>query len=1108
MFKLLSDITSDLETLFLKEAGDNKIDLSFVEVRTIIQVELLIGGFLANFSEEFATIDNTWSFLPNHKEVLPAGKNETMLEILRIYFAMELTLPSWRQLIRQYLRIRSELRIYQLHEKQFFYQKSSSICKNRYSMYQQLLTPENIQLEEPELPPFLEKADEKYYYYELHKGKKRKKYPITNNLQKKFPSHLVDEQEMLCQKRLLWKLPSNRVKVDRTTLSLPLTDRPWNETANEIDEFLQNYKSNFTKHDLNNIRNWLHAQGSFQLLPTSFNDVLEYNRTVNIAGVVGAGKSTMLTLEIARLKQKGVKSGIITVNVVDTLLQVYRLYLVGIKAVPLIGKRSSKYHLKQFIKRVKNESKRSGDIHPLSQLAIEYVLQFFDGPCLANVLAEGVNDTINPCTSMRIDGFENEKIFTCPLFTTCGKYTLERQLKEADVWVGTLSAFIHTKPLEIINPFKRTYAELAYDELDVMFIDEADSVQENCDTSFLAENKLFGEADAIFEKNLLQVSHYLDTRYDYSSIHYSQLWRLHTGQAHRSIHLIFELIQESEYIRSIVKNRSFGIHQIMEKITKSLFDVSTSVSGHPFFRLLNKIDFKMLKQSSSKGYDVQFELAIEEFINNMAQLKRYDYNFLELKEVEQKETKKLLELFMKRIFDEDVVEKSRTLDEERSALLLFRFFVYHLYFDYNFKYLISNKKTIEVLFHQTIDDIYGYYYNLKRYLPFLPAAPTGRNFQYLFKEGNVEGSIGTFRTYDYLAIGRDFLTNFGSMYEKATKRQGPVMCFMSGTSFAEGSLHYHVDIPLDYLLLSTNPKKSKIEQFLYPVYENGKPIFISGVKNKAEKVRNLKLMADQLVPKIQEELALLKQEKRIVALVVNSYEQAKVVQKQLEKYFPGKVKALANELTMEDVDQVFLRGEVEFFAESGAEILIVPLLSINRGYNILKSGESESLFGSIFFLIRPYIPGDSIDHILKMVNGSVPYYANTAKQKGLQFYEGVKYIRMRSNMLLNHLLLEENEWSFLDEVERKTMAWYMFVNVWQMIGRLLRGQTDARVFYVDAPFAKENALGSGKKETLQSSMLRSWVSILEEESSNPFAKHELYGEFLRGLKEALNLGGK
>lgn len=1116
MLRKLSQVSADFAKKFREDAKKMDMTISHADIDIMMNVEWPIFTFLTNYEYHLqkANPENIWSILTNHRGAFPHPKSETELSMLRYYFAHKFTLPAWRQIVESYLSLPSEWRIYHLSEQDYFYQTHATVYNERIEEYTLWKDPSHLRMLEPDGPIFIEREDRNYFYLDFSQGSKEEIFPFTEANEKRFPQHLIEAQLELHSKREEWKLPSGRIKLDRKKLSLDLGSQPWIKTAEEMDAYIETNLNHYSENDKKHLRDWIKAQGSFQLASTgkAKNGQLVYKEQVGIAGLVGAGKTTFLTMEVFRLKQLGAKTGIITVNVVDTLMLVYRLHLLGIKAVPLIGRTGSKKHLKDFLRKVKNETKRAFEVNPLSQLAIEYVLQFFEGECLTSVLSGTELTGPPPCLSLTImeDNSSRPSKYACPLFTKCGKYKNERLLREADVWVGTLSAFQHSKPLSIINPYEYTYAELGHFELDVLFVDEADSVQETADSSFMTDNKLFGEPDAIFEGSFLDVSHKFDTRYDYSHDKPVHLWRYHSTEASRVIHLIFELIVESSFVRSKINNRTFGIHKLMSEITKAFYKVEQGalVSEHAFFQILKTIDLAKVRHSERHKHAV-LEKAIAEFVSRMTEFKQYDnYEYLKLKKEERGETKKLFKLFQGRL--NTTVEKvKQTKDEESDSLLLFRFYIFHFYFDFHFKSLIGLKNTIEAISQQSIEDLSASYYHLKRYLPFLPEAATGRNFQYYYKESNLSGAVGTFRNYDYLAIGRHFLTELGSIYDTITGIKGPAMCFMSGTSFAEGSLHFHVDVPLEYILSATTEKKSRIDQFLYPVYSGGKPIFISGEPNEIAKQRKLKLMVRELVPKLKEELVFWKDRK--VLLVVNSYEQAALVQQELERFFPNKVYALTRKLdAVEDNQPFILRSEVEFFADyDDPDILIVPLLSINRGYNVLKKGGNTSLFGSIFFLIRPYIPGDSITNMIQVINGSVSAYIQKAKQeKGYEFYDVVKYVRTRANAFLEQMLLEDPEWSYLDSIERSAMAWYMFVNVWQMIGRLLRGQTDARVFYVDAPFAYEHAKGTGKKETLQSSMLRTWLSILEKESSNEEAKRELYGEFIRGLREVLEVGGK
>jgi hypothetical protein len=78
----------------------------------------------------------------------------------------------------------------------------------------------------------------------------------------------------------------------------------------------------------------------------------------------------------------------------------------------------------------------------------------------------------------------------------------------------------------------------------------------------------------------------------------------------------------------------------------------------------------------------------------------------------------------------------------------------------------------------------------------------------------------------------------------------------------------------------------------------------------------------------------------------------------------------------------------------------------------------------------------------------------------------------------------------LSDEERLDLAWYLFVPIWQMAGRLVRGGMPARLLYIDSSFA------SG---TDASTLFQSWHQLFE-----PYKDHwlyqELYGPFLSSLE--------
>ncbi|AND41435.1 hypothetical protein A361_20470 [Cytobacillus oceanisediminis 2691] len=775
MFKSFSDVSRGTLEAFSEEVRNlNNEDLSFSPsaLKKVLLVELTVYAFEKSFGSEKATIDNVWSVFPNYKSLYPASQDEASIEIIRIFFGSNFSHINWKDTVREYLRLDNFIRMYRLGEDEKFIQKSVSVFTERLTHYKTLLNPKTVMPTSREYPPFLTKDKiDNIYFYSSSDSKKNniKKYMMTTEGggKRAVPEHLVKEENILKEQLNELRLPQQRKKVPFEILSTNIDEETWKTTAQYINEFIQANKQLYTDEENSRMRDWTAAADIFKLTPTNpTSNKFLYKDKVSIGGIVGAGKSTFLQLELFRLKQLKAKTAVMTVNVVDTLELVYKLHLVGLKAVPLIGKRNMAQHLKNFIKKVKREAARDYQKNPLSELSLQYVLQFFSGVCTAEILADAKESTGSPCVSL----YHHDEQFSCPMFDRCGKYTVERQLADADVWVGTQSAFIHTKPNVLVNPYDFTYAELAYEMMDVIYVDEADSVQEAVDGSFLSQNILLGNKDALFDNSFLAARNTLDKRYDFSSSKTSKEWRHFVNETSKVAHYLYELIQDSAYIRREVKNYAFGHHQLLSKITKSLFKKVKQVAKHPFYETMITVDFP---NSNEKG-DMSLEKVIRKYIRDIDEVKIYSGNAIEQKKQEQDLTEGLLnKILVKYDYSELSVYTGMKEVEKKQLLLLFQFYIYLINFDSHFKYLLKIKHQVENILGEEIPEISSVFKNVKRFLPFLPYAATGRSFQYFFREthGGEEGSVGTFRTYDYLAVGRHFLMNFSNLFENITQKR-------------------------------------------------------------------------------------------------------------------------------------------------------------------------------------------------------------------------------------------------------------------------------------------------------------------------------------------------
>ncbi|OMD92799.1 hypothetical protein BSK67_18730 [Paenibacillus odorifer] len=260
-------------------------------------------------------------------------------------------------------------------------------------------------------------------------------------------------------------------------------------------------------------------------------------------------------------------------------------------------------------------------------------------------------------------------------------------------------------------------------------------------------------------------------------------------------------------------------------------------------------------------------------------------------------------------------------------------------------------------------------------------------------------------------------------------------------------------------------------------------------------------MVQQLKPDIEYELNHWKTtgNHRRVLLVVNSYDDVDTVRSvfQNDRGWTGRYKSLSREVSSNE-DQ-YSRLLVESFYQDRAEVLIVPLLSVGRGYNILDE-HGEALFGSVFFLVRPYPTPNDLNYLVQILHAYLPEYSRRVQGQDLFYDKAVNKLRQISSAKLESMYLKPDFWSILSSKEREIMGWYTFVPVWQMIGRLLRGGKDARAYFCDSKF---NAKPAGNSEGY--SMLEAWAAIMRKNKKDALFQ-SLYGPFSEAINK-LNMGG-
>ncbi|MGW2339085.1 pPIWI_RE_Z domain-containing protein [Streptomyces sp. NPDC001661] len=394
------------------------------------------------------------------------------------------------------------------------------------------------------------------------------------------------------------------------------------------------------------------------------------------------------------------------------------------------------------------------------------------------------------------------------------------------------------------------------------------------------------------------------------------------------------------------------------------------------------------------------------------------------------------------------------------------------------------------------------------YAPIVPESPMGNvlGFQYLpddQERDEIGRTGGTLRFFRCTGVGRELLLHLHQLgTDPVTGGGGPHVILMSGTSWSGQSTRAHVLAPVAAVL---KPSPTSLEavartrfatHFLYD--DKGRPMSLSGTRPK-ERLAQARAMAARLArpglsgasgPLDQELAKVADDSRRRALLLVGSYREAYAVADTLdgEERWHGRVRVLVPDdadltealygtglgAAREDRDPdetshaALRRGDLARFADDpAAEVLVAPLLAVERGHNILNS-QAKAAFGTALFLVRPHPRPDDLSLSIFAVNDWITRFVRDIPRadrrtgpatftelvtKATDLDDAGQQLRHEGREEWRRLLSRRYVYSRLADWEKQAFAWDQLVTMWQVIGRLVRGGVPARVVFVDAAFA-------------------------------------------------------
>lgn len=735
---------------------------------------------------------------------------------------------------------------------------------------------------------------------------------------------------------------------------------------------------------------------------------LTIREVVNMVGMVGAGKSTLIKVLSFWFHQHGLRMAVVVDTVAETLsLQKY-LSSLGVAASPLIGR-----------------SERMKYINQVSQpdeicLSASYS-QYLTPACLIDGMDEQHDAAIvfgkEPCYSLK----KGNQHYLCPYFEQCSGTKMLRDCYTASVVVTTVAGFAASR----VGTARETFLELAMRDFDLVVFDESDRVQKTLDHFFMPETS--------FNNYIRECAEDCSAYMKLSSKHREEnLAAQRYDEMQRQSVTVLSCIVKSLHHelgawRKITYGDPFSALTLLDDLyqTETEFKIPHTVY-QAIYNLIDMQDEERIRQSTLWAVlDSSCKSTDEFFFDRMYQLWLTEFG----------ET-----------FSRPEKNKARKIQDARIKLILRL-----IYFDHFIRGLSdAYEASHETSYGQ--NELFGFLQTrFRQQQHFLPSALCGNLFG--LKKTDEEDII-LFRQF---AFGRSLMKDLPYLRtDQHGNPAGPHVILLSGSSWAEGSYEYHVNRPVNYILEADAEKRMFLEKTRF--FESGFLERISGAGDdqRMAQLRSITQKAVDLIVREYERKA------GKILLVVNSYAQALEVQQTLETALrkancsARTCRMISDAINAPSGEDTVRRGEVSRFAQMNADILIAPAMAIERGHNIVDE-YGHSALSAVFFMVRPMAVPDDIQQKGSKLNGLVESHCKREPQESLFAYNA----RIRQFAARQWSKMSKTK-AFgiaeLSEDERKDVVATLFVLILQIFGRLARVTDVSRpaphVYFIDGAFRR------------------------------------------------------
>jgi hypothetical protein len=1009
----------------------------------------------------------------------------------------------WLMLLESYLRVPPELRGYDLKGSDDIpVRRSPARAAARFEKYRELLTspPEFVRTPLP-----LATAGE--YRFPV----RDRSYSVT------FPRVLAAGAQPVPHD--LDALPAGRgepVRVSWTDLADAAADMNKAEAAAGLPAARR--------------RDWVNDLSRMKLLvrqDDGFADSvpLTISGMLHLVGMVGAGKSTLCHILAYWCARKGLRVTIVVGDVAETLAIVGTFTRLGVTAAPILGLSTRERHIQRLHRRLATAGaatmlahEHPGFRHLSSACAVDAVrdleadapLRIGQAPCTALFPVQTATGQSSPGRPPR---------HGCPLWQKCPRHQGARDLVTAQVWVANPASLVHSAVPPHQTEARIRYLELACRASDLIIVDEADRVQMQLDAAFAPSTTLVGRApdswlDEVQSRKITELAR--EGRLQLSEQEIDD-WINASNTVSAATDRLYALLVQHKRLRDWVVADYFSPFTLHQWLLAAWFPElrQDSAGGRPASReggqQLSEPEIAAITAERDRisrildaFRDDPLQPAAGEPAGSGTNARDLVRLTLELLHAQNGATTRTrLRRTMLGLLPDDA--RLRIEPDIDTHALRFEFTLILAALHHRLDFVTGMWPRIEAALNMDETSNVLSRRPPKDYEPFIPESPMGNVLGFQFQLDDT-GRSGALRFFRCSGIGRELLLGLHGL-PAVDGRPGPNVLLMSATSWAGTSSRYHVHVPVG-AVLRPNEKEVKAilgttfrREFLYDSEGFALRLSGAGVRNRPQVLRQmLRQLAEpdrslaMATSKLADELADIPDpNRRRVLLLVGSYAEARDAADYLN-FIPewnGRVTALVSDDA--DLDDAWTalpgdpsarrlrRGDIASYAAASSEVLVAPLLAVERGHNIVLP-DGKAAIGTVYFLARPHPRPDDITLAIQAVNDwAVRYvrdggFAQQVRAIGTPDAAG-RAFRGLARERWQRYLTRRLSWSSLPEDEKLSFTWDQLVVMWQVIGRLVRGGVPARVVFVDAAFFPREA-GLTAADTSATSLLLSMRQVL------------------------------